>query len=104
MSYYVWGSSLRMGFLDVAFLPSPPSLPPHFLATVVEVKGQPQALKLWMWVSKGILPVEYFCSNEDLCVSVEIHGDHEMVTEMRCVWPPSVLRDEVCLATLSSER
>ena len=69
-----------MGFLDVTFLPSRASLtshflhivvevkamgPPHFLPIVVEVKamGPPHVLKLWLGVSKGMLPVEYFRSN-----------------------------------------
>ena len=55
-----------MGFQDVAF---PPELvfSPHFLKTIVgEVKdsGQPHALKLLLEVSKGVLPVKYFCSNK----------------------------------------
>ena len=40
--------------------------PPHVLKIVVVVKasGPPHVLKLWLGVSKGILPVRYVHSNE----------------------------------------
>ena len=55
-----------MGFQDVAFLPPLTSFPPHFVKIVVEVKasGPPHVLRLWLGVSKGMLAVEYFRSNE----------------------------------------
>ena len=58
-------TELLMSFLDVAFLPSWASFPPHFLKMEVEVKasGQPYVIKLWLGVSKGMLSVKYFCSN-----------------------------------------
>ena len=61
-----------MGFLDVAFLPSRASFPPHFLNIVVEVKAlrQPHVLSLWLGVSKGIFPMKYFFSNNaSFCIS-----------------------------------
>ena len=46
----------------------PPELifPPHFLKIVVEVKasGPPHVLKLWLVISKGMLPITYFHSNK----------------------------------------
>ena len=49
-----------MGFQDVEFLPFRASFPPHFIKIVVEVKasGPSHVLKLWLGVSKGMLPVE----------------------------------------------
>ena len=66
-----------MGFQDVEFLLSRANFPPHFLALVVEVKasGAPHVLKLLLGVSKGMLPVRYFCSNNIFFVSVEFHGN-----------------------------
>ena len=45
------------------FLQSRASFPPHFLRIVVEVKasGPPCVLELWFGISKGMLPVRYFC-------------------------------------------
>ena len=38
----------------------------------------PHVLKLWLGVSKGMLPVKYFCSNKpSFYVSVEFHGGHK---------------------------
>ena len=55
-----------MGFQDVAFLPSGASFLPHFTTIVVEVKavGTPHVLKLWLRVSKGMLPEEYIHSDK----------------------------------------
>ena len=55
-----------MGFRDVPFLPSRASSPTHFSKIVIEVKasGSPHILKLWLGVSKGMLPAEYFHSNK----------------------------------------
>ena len=74
-----------MSSQDVAFLPSRDSVPPHFFKIMVEViaSGHPHVLKLWLGVSKGMLRVEYFRSNKAFFVSVEFHGDHETVTELR---------------------
>ena len=61
-----------MGFLDVAFLPSRASFPPHLLNIAVDVKALAQlhVLELWLMVSKGMLPVEYIRSNNaSFCVS-----------------------------------
>ena len=44
-----------------------------------------------MGLSKGMLPVEFFCTNEAFCVSVVLHGDHKTVLKLRRIWPPSVL-------------
>ena len=66
---------------------SPPGLvfPPHFLIIVIEVNasGPPHVLELWLWVGKGMLPVKYLCSNKASFMSVEFHGDHRTVTELR---------------------
>ena len=65
---------------------SVPALPslfhPHFLNIVVEVKTSepPHVLKLWLVVSKGMLPVKYFAPTKPLFVSVESHGDHKTGT------------------------
>ena len=54
-----------MGIQDAAFLSSRASFPPYFIKIVDELKvlGQPHILKLWLGVSKGMLPVKYFRSN-----------------------------------------
>ena len=51
-----------MCFQDVEFLSSQANFPPYFLKIVVDVKalGLPHVLKLWLRVSKGMLPVKYF--------------------------------------------
>ena len=51
----------RSSALDLVF-------PSRLLKIVVGVRapGPSHALKLWLGVSKGMLPVEYFCT---LCVS-----------------------------------
>ena len=54
-----------MGFHDVAFLP-------FFLKIVIVVitLGPPHVLKLWLGVSKGMLPVICLCSyKESFCAS-----------------------------------
>ena len=50
---------------------------PHFLNIVVEVKasGPPHVLELSLGVSKGMLPVKYFCSISPLFVSFRFNGD-----------------------------
>ena len=61
-----------LGFQAVEFPPSPASLPPHFSKIAVEVKASvpAHALRLWLGVSKGRLPVKYFHSNKSsFCVS-----------------------------------
>ena len=45
---------------------------------------------LWMGVSQGVLPDKYYHSNKDSLRSVELHGDHMTVIEMRWIWPPPV--------------
>ena len=68
-----------MTIQDAVFLPSQASFPPHFLKTVVDVKasGQPHIIKLWLGISKVILPVKYFCSTKPLFVTIEFNGDHK---------------------------
>ena len=48
-------------------------IPPHFLRIAFELKasGPPHVLKLWLGVSKDMLPVKYFSSNKvpSLCQS-----------------------------------
>ena len=52
---------------------------------MVEVKAfrPPHVLKLWLLISKGMLPVKYFTPTKPLFVSVKFHGDHETATMMR---------------------
>ena len=47
----------------------------HFLIIVVEVKalGLPHVLKLWLWVSKGMLHVKYLLQQSIFFVSVKFH-------------------------------
>ena len=45
--------------------------------------GPPHVLKLWLGVSKGMLPVKYFLSIKAFFVLVEFHGDHKTVAMMR---------------------
>ena len=54
---------------------------------MVEVKasGPPHVLKLWLGVSKGMLPVKCFCSTKSLFVSAEFNGDHKTVTKVNLV-------------------
>ena len=61
-----------MGFQDVAFLPSRDVFPPHFMKHCGrgESLGTTTCLKIVFLVSKGMLPVKYFCSTKPLsCVS-----------------------------------
>ena len=70
--YIIFLGELLMSFQDAAFLPSRASFPPHFLKIVVGVNvlGPPHVLILWLWVSKGMLPVSFFHSNKaSFCVS-----------------------------------
>ena len=55
-----------MGFHDVVFLPSRACLHPAFLIIMIEVKALrlPHDLDLWLWVSKGMLPVSRHCFNK----------------------------------------
>ena len=59
---------LQMVVQDVAFLPSRASFSTTFPKIVVEVEalGPPHVLKLWLWVSKGMLPIKYFWSTKTL--------------------------------------
>ena len=79
------GVFLLIDFQDVAFLPSRARFPPHFLNFFLEVNalGLPHVLNLWLEVSKDMLPVKYLRSNKAFFVSVEFHGDHKTVTELR---------------------
>ena len=61
-----------MGVQDVAFLSNRASFPSQFLEIMVEVNVSepPHVLKLWLGVSKDMLPVEYFRSNKaSFCAS-----------------------------------
>ena len=57
----------------------------------MKASGPPHVLKLRLVVSKGMLPVKYFCTNRAFFMSVEFHGDHKTVIKLRRIWPPSVL-------------
>ena len=61
---------LELDFHNMTILPSGASFPPHILKIVAKgkVSGTPHVLKLWLGVSKGMLPVKYICPNKsDLC-------------------------------------
>ena len=62
---------------DVAFLPSNSTFSTTFLMNCGrgECLGPPHILTVWLWVSKGVLPVKYFCP-QTYFVPVEFHGDH----------------------------
>ena len=54
---------------------------PHFKKIVmacggpkVLTLGPPHALILWLWVSKGLLPIKYSATTNTLCVSLSIRG------------------------------
>ena len=74
-----------MVFQDVAFLPSRAS----FSTTFINNCGRGESLrttaclKAVVGVSKGMLPVQYFCSTNPIFVSVDFNGDHETVTKIR---------------------
>ena len=59
-----------MGYKDEAFLPSRSGSTPHLLKIVVEAKalGPPHVLKLWLGVSKGVLPVNTLAPTKPLSV------------------------------------
>ena len=65
-----------MGFRDAAVWPSRASFIPHFSKFVVEVKtsGLPQVLKVWMGVSKSMLPVVLFlCKSNFMKITRQSH-------------------------------
>ena len=64
---------------------------PHFLKIVVGVKalGPPHVLRLWLGVSKGMFPIKFFTPTNPLFASVEFFYDHETVTALRGISPPS---------------
>ena len=66
-------------------MPSQASVSTMLLNIMVDVigSGPPHVLELWLWVSKGMLPVRYFRSTMPLFVSLEFHGDHKTVTILR---------------------
>ena len=74
-----------MDFQDVAFLPSSASIS----TTLIEKCGRSECLetttcpKQWFGVSKGMLPVKYFCSTKHPFVSVKFNGDHKTDAKMR---------------------
>ena len=72
LSLSLWLGQFLMSFQLVALLPSRASFPTIFLKVVVVVKssGLSHFLELWLGVSKGMLPVRYFCFTQPLlCVS-----------------------------------
>ena len=75
-----------VAFQNVAFLSnSELAFTPHSLRIVLDVKtsGQPHALKLWLWVGKGMLHAYTFASTNHLFVPVESFEDHNTVTTLR---------------------
>ena len=66
-----------MGFQDIAFLPTRASFSTTFLKNCGrgESLGTTTCPKTVVGVSKGMLPVKYFCSNKAFFVSVIFHGD-----------------------------
>ena len=55
----------------------------HLFIIVVEVKTSGHVLRLWLGVSKGMLPVKYFHSSHVPFVSFKFYEDHQTVTRLR---------------------
>ena len=49
----------------------------------VKVVGATYVLKLWLAVGKDMLFAKYFCANNSLFASVEVHGDYKTATRLR---------------------
>ena len=93
-----------MDFLGVAFLHSLASFGIAFLENccIGESLWTATVLKLWLRVSKGMLPVKCCCYDKPLFVSVEFHGDHNTVTKLMCIWPPSLFEEIIQFRTIAS--
>ena len=50
--------------------------------------GLPHVLKVWLGLSKCMLPVGYTRSIKTSSVLVKFHGDHKRVTKLKQIWPP----------------
>ena len=74
-----------MGFQHVEFMPFGESFFTTFLKTCGrgESLGTTTCPKTVVWVSKGMLPVKYACSNKASFVTVKFYGYHMTATEMR---------------------
>ena len=84
-----------MGFQDIAFLPPNIAFLPHFLKIVVAVKASRPARPRTV-AGKGMLPVKHLHLNKaSFCEPLKFHGDHQTVTQLRRLWPPSLLRTVV---------
>ena len=79
------GRGALNGFSGCSFLPPELVFPPHFLKIVVELKasGPPHVLELWLGVSKGMLPVKYFCSTKPLFCQSNLMEIIRLLTKMR---------------------
>ena len=65
--------------------------------------GPPHVLEMWFGVSKGMLPMKYFCSNKASFVSIEYHRDHKTVKVQENLstlsfWTIAEFRTVVCLS------
>ena len=49
----------------------------------VNASGPPHASNMWLWVSKGVLPVEYFSSKESSVLSVNFFENHKTVETLK---------------------
>ena len=54
----------------------------------VMVSGLPHVLRIRLEISRSVLSVRHFCFNKSFFASVELHGDHKTVTNLRLMWPP----------------
>ena len=53
-----------------------------------KASGLPHVLRLWLRVSKEMLPVKYFLCLLSSFVSHEFYGDNKTVREFMRIWPP----------------
>ena len=69
------------------------SFPPHFIRIVVEVSLGTSTCPTTVVAGKQVhAPCRIHKIQQNLFfMSLEFHGDHEAVTELRRIWPPSVL-------------
>ena len=74
-----------MGFQDVLFLSSRASFSTTFLKNCCRGEGlrTTTCLKVVVGLSKGMLPVKYFCFNKAIFVLMEFHVDHNTVPKLR---------------------
>ena len=86
----VW--ELQIGVQDAAFLPSRANFFTTFLENCGrgEYLGATACLKTVVGVSRGMLPVKYFCSNEAFLCRLNF-VEIIRITKLGRIWSPSVL-------------